>query len=93
MLQVKYGLITLIKANESLCEQMEKVDKSCPLEKGDLEFQKTVQLPAEIPPVSLGYTSRIELGTGYEGQFESLKRLTGGTGQVPCSGGCIHEGG
>ena len=52
LLNVKYGLITLIKANESLCEQLEKVDQSCPLSEGDLTFQKTVQLPAEIPPVS-----------------------------------------
>ena len=50
LLTVKMGLITLIRANESLCEQLEKVDKKCPLSDGELTFQRTVTLPAQIPP-------------------------------------------
>lgn len=52
-LQVKYGLITLINQEEDLCSQLENVDKSCPLEKGDLEFSKDVDLPKQIPKVSV----------------------------------------
>jgi len=50
LLTVKMGLITLIRANESLCDQLEKVDKKCPLKEGELTFQRTVTLPAQIPP-------------------------------------------
>ena len=45
LLEVKYGLITLLKQQVDLCE--------CPLEKGPLVVAKEVELPKEIPPVSL----------------------------------------
>jgi len=48
-LQVKYGVITLIKQTIDLCEQVKNVDLDCPLE-GDLKFTKEVELPREIPP-------------------------------------------
>lgn len=51
-LQVKYGLITLIKQEASLCDYVKEVNLECPLEKGDLELTKDVDLPKEIPPVS-----------------------------------------
>jgi len=51
-LQVKYGLIRLIKTRADLCEQVQNVDIECPINKGDLEITKTVELPREIPPVS-----------------------------------------
>jgi hypothetical protein len=50
-IQVKYGLITLIKQKIDLCEQVKQVDKECPLEDGALEVTKDVDLPNEIPPV------------------------------------------
>lgn len=50
--QVKYGLITLIKQKLDLCDQVVNIDLDCPLEKGPLKFTKTVELPAHIPPVS-----------------------------------------
>ncbi|KAB2580454.1 Phosphatidylglycerol/phosphatidylinositol transfer protein [Lasiodiplodia hormozganensis] len=49
-LQVKYGLITLIKQEASLCDYVKEVNLECPLEKGDLELTKDVDLPKEIPP-------------------------------------------
>jgi hypothetical protein len=52
-IQVKYGLITLIKQKIDLCEQVKNVDKECPLEPGELEVTKDVALPNEIPPVRL----------------------------------------
>lgn len=33
LLQVKLGILTLISANASLCEELDKVEKPCPLEK------------------------------------------------------------
>lgn len=49
---VKYGLIRLISTKADLCEQIGNVDLECPVEAGDLEITKSVDLPAEIPPVS-----------------------------------------
>jgi len=48
-LQVKYGLITLIKQEADLCEQIGAVNLTCPLEKGDISITKSVQLPKQIP--------------------------------------------
>ncbi|KAM5348338.1 hypothetical protein ACJ41O_008162 [Fusarium nematophilum] len=50
LLTVKYGLIRLISTKADLCEQIGNVDLECPVEAGDLEITKTVDLPAEIPP-------------------------------------------
>ena len=41
-LQVKFGLITLIKQEADLCDQIGNVDLSCPLKKGPMSFTKTV---------------------------------------------------
>jgi hypothetical protein len=49
-LQVKYGVITLIKQTVDLCEQVKNVELECPLE-GRVKFVKDVELPREIPPV------------------------------------------
>ncbi|KAF4126480.1 transfer protein [Geosmithia morbida] len=50
LLVVKYGLIRLITTKADLCKEIGNVDLECPLEAGDLEITKTVELPAEIPP-------------------------------------------
>ncbi|BFZ53550.1 Phosphatidylglycerol/phosphatidylinositol transfer protein [Savitreella phatthalungensis] len=47
---VKYGLIRLLRTTLDLCEQTEKVDLACPIAKGPRKITKTVQLPAQIPP-------------------------------------------
>ncbi|CAG8502452.1 9375_t:CDS:2, partial [Cetraspora pellucida] len=49
-LTVKFGLIKLLKKTLDLCEQVEKVNKKCPLEKGEQTLEHTVELPKEIPP-------------------------------------------
>jgi hypothetical protein len=48
-LQVKYGLITLIKQEADLCDQIGNVDLSCPLKKGPMSFTKSVNIPAQVP--------------------------------------------
>ncbi|KAA8650640.1 hypothetical protein EYZ11_002801 [Aspergillus tanneri] len=50
LLQVKYGLITLIKQQADLCDQIVNVDLKCPLEEGDMSLTKKVDLPRQIPP-------------------------------------------
>jgi hypothetical protein len=50
-LEVKWGLITLIKQTVDLCDELENVDLSCPLEKGKMVLKKEVELPKQIPPV------------------------------------------
>lgn len=51
-IEVKYGLIRLLKTQADLCEQVKNVDLECPIEKGTLTLTKSVDLPKEIPPVS-----------------------------------------
>ncbi|KAJ5087647.1 Phosphatidylglycerol/phosphatidylinositol transfer protein [Penicillium angulare] len=48
-LEVKYGLISLVKQTVDLCEQLGNVDLECPLEKGPMVLTKDVDLPGFIP--------------------------------------------
>ncbi|KAL6239249.1 hypothetical protein BDW75DRAFT_154627 [Aspergillus navahoensis] len=50
ILEVKYGLITLLRQTVDLCEQLTNVDLQCPLEKGPMVLTKEIQLPQQIPP-------------------------------------------
>lgn len=52
-LQVKYGLIRLINTKADLCEQVKNVDLECPIKAGKTTITKDVDLPTEIPPVSI----------------------------------------
>lgn len=52
-LQVKYGLIRIINQEADLCENLKNVDLECPLKKGPMVLTKDVDLPKEIPPVSI----------------------------------------
>jgi len=49
--EVKYGFIKLLTGTADICEKALEVDLECPLEKGEIRVQKTVELPAQIPPV------------------------------------------
>ncbi|KAJ5554905.1 MD-2-related lipid-recognition [Penicillium sp. DV-2018c] len=49
-LEVKWGLITLIKQTVDLCDELKNVDLECPLEKGHMTLTKEVELPKQIPP-------------------------------------------
>lgn len=50
-LTVKYGLITLIRMETDLCEQMKTLDEDCPLD-GSKVIKKEVDIPSKVPPVS-----------------------------------------
>jgi hypothetical protein len=49
-LQVKYGLITLIKQEADLCDNLPQIDMSCPIEKGVMTLKKEVDIPKQVPP-------------------------------------------
>ncbi|KAI9888093.1 MAG: Phosphatidylglycerol/phosphatidylinositol transfer protein [Watsoniomyces obsoletus] len=52
-LSVKYGLIRIVQTTADLCEQIENVhddDFKCPIEPGESKLNKTIELPAQIPP-------------------------------------------
>lgn len=49
-LQVRYGLITLIKQEADMCEQLPKIDINCPIEQGYMEIFKEVEIPRQVPP-------------------------------------------
>lgn len=49
-LQVKYGLITIVKQTADLCNTVKEVDLECPIKKGDMTLTKEVELPKQIPP-------------------------------------------
>ena len=50
-LQVKFGLVILVRTKADLCEQLATVDKECPIEKGETTIEKDIELPKVIPPV------------------------------------------
>jgi len=49
-LQVKYGLITLIKQEADLCDNLGQIDLACPLKEGTLSLKKEVDIPKQVPP-------------------------------------------
>ncbi|ETI22652.1 hypothetical protein G647_06728 [Cladophialophora carrionii CBS 160.54] len=49
-LQVKYGLITLIKQEADLCDNLPKIDITCPLKEGLFTLKKEVDIPKQVPP-------------------------------------------
>jgi hypothetical protein len=59
-IQVKLGLITIIRRTEDLCSNLHEVDKECPLEPGLMTVTKDVDLPSQIPSVSLQYNQQLE---------------------------------
>jgi hypothetical protein len=74
-LQVKYGVITLIKQTVDLCEQVKNVELECPLE-GRVKFVKDVELPREIPPVRVYNSSifSVQLSDFFPGHLHSSGR-------------------
>lgn len=49
--KVKLGFIQLVDTDYDICEQVDKVDQKCPLEKGTLSVVHEFDVPNEIPPV------------------------------------------
>ncbi|KAJ8099723.1 ML domain-containing protein [Lipomyces tetrasporus] len=70
-IEVRYGFIRLVKETIDLCEQLEKADGSCPVEKGPIKFSNTVELPNEIPPGKYNVISR-----AYKADYKLISCLT-----------------
>jgi hypothetical protein len=62
---VKYGLIRLISLKADLCDQITNVDLECPVEPGTVEISKSVDLPAEIPPVRAFFSAALSCVTPF----------------------------
>lgn len=58
-IEVKYGLIRLIRQTLDLCEQTAKVDLPCPIEEGVVTLQREVQLPQAIPPGKYSVNAKV----------------------------------
>ncbi|KAK5167214.1 Phosphatidylglycerol/phosphatidylinositol transfer protein [Saxophila tyrrhenica] len=59
-LQVKWGLVTIIKMTNDLCDAGKEVDLKCPIEKGEITLEKEVKLPKEIPPGKYNVIADVE---------------------------------
>ena len=80
LLQVKYGLITLIKQQADLCEQMSNVDEDCPLS-GEKTITKDVDLPKTVPPVIKGLFSNVQ----------TIQLIVDSTGEIHSICGRLHK--
>ncbi|KAG5992913.1 hypothetical protein E4U52_002444 [Claviceps spartinae] len=58
-LTVKYGLIRLLTTRADLCDKIGEVDLKCPLNPGNMQITKTVELPNEIPPGTYTVTADV----------------------------------
>ncbi|CAI5755686.1 unnamed protein product [Candida verbasci] len=47
---VRYGFIKLVHQTFDLCEEVQKVDLECPIQKGNQIISKVVEIPQEVPP-------------------------------------------
>ncbi|KAJ3009901.1 Phosphatidylglycerol/phosphatidylinositol transfer protein [Thoreauomyces humboldtii] len=47
---VKLGLIKLLDTRLNLCDEITKIDRECPIEKGPVDINTTVKIPGELPP-------------------------------------------
>lgn len=57
--EVKYGLIRLLRQTLDLCEQTEKVDLACPIKEGEVSLERVVELPQAIPPGRYTVNARV----------------------------------
>lgn len=46
--RVKFGVVQLIHKTFDFCEEATKLDEECPIEAGDIQITKSVDLPKEI---------------------------------------------
>ncbi|KAI1850108.1 hypothetical protein JX265_003481 [Neoarthrinium moseri] len=84
-LVVKYGLIRLVNTKADLCEQTEKADLKCPIEKGILSVTKAVDIPNEVPPGK--YTVHAEVINANEKPITCLEATVQFGGKKSVEGG------
>lgn len=69
---VTFGYIKLISQTYDLCEELPNVDMKCPINKGNYELTKEVEIPGEVPPGKYVVTAR-----AYNYNDELITCLTG----------------
>ncbi|ODV98224.1 hypothetical protein PACTADRAFT_36815 [Pachysolen tannophilus NRRL Y-2460] len=47
---VRYGYIKLLHQIFDICEEIQQVNMTCPIEKGEHDITKEVEIPNEVPP-------------------------------------------
>lgn len=84
---MKYGPIKLINQEVDVCESVQKVNETCPLEKGELKFTQTVMIPGAVPKVCLSCCCFVSglMGHGYANS-------RGVVGEVLGQGECLYGG-
>jgi hypothetical protein len=50
---VKLGLIQLIKDKFDICKEIVQFGETCPIQEGEVEIVKEIDIPSIVPPVSL----------------------------------------
>ncbi|GMF39455.1 unnamed protein product [[Candida] boidinii] len=69
---VTYGYIKLIHQTFDLCEEIQNVDMTCPIESGKYTLTKQVEIPKEVPPGKYTVYAR-----AYTDEDEFITCLTG----------------
>ena len=86
-LQVKYGLITIIKQTADLCDTVKNVDLECPIDDGETELTKDVDLPKQIPPGKYSV-----IADAYTKDDEKITCLTATVEFKRGGGSVVHQG-
>ena len=47
--QVKFGMLTLIKQKADLCDQLSNLNMTCPIEKGPMNITREADIPEQVP--------------------------------------------
>lgn len=76
--KVKWGMIPLLTKEVDLCDNVNMVDKECPLSEGTLEILKDVAIPKEVPPGKYVVTADVYT----KAEAEGGKKITCMTGTI-----------
>lgn len=83
---VKYGVIRILNTEADLCNYAKEADLSCPIKKGKLALSKVVELPKEIPPVSL-----VEGCVAFRCAFSGVRPLMERIADITSDVGNLHR--
>ncbi len=57
LVQVKIGLIKLIDAKFDVCEELPKINMTCPIQPGEQDILRVADIPREVPKVTFHHLS------------------------------------
>jgi len=56
---VKMGVVQILKKTFDVCEEIQKVDRSCPVPEGEVKFERDIEIPNEVPPGKFYVQARV----------------------------------